>query len=311
MQRTTPTTPALPPSALAIGELLWDVLPSGRLLGGAPANCCFRLGQLGVRARMASRIGSDALGEELAAELRARRFDLSLVQRDPSLPTGTVDVFLRADGSPDFTINSGVAYDQLQATDELMQAARESDLICFGTLIQRSAAARAALHEILEAASGAVRFLDINLRKECYSRDTIAASLERATILKLNSGEVATIAELLGFASLGERARVEELLRSFDLESVLVTRGEHGVLALHRSGEEVMLPGIPVAVADTIGSGDSFSAGFIARRLAGAPLADCCHFGNINGALNASRAGGMPNIRPDELDAFIAQHPLG
>lgn len=295
---------------LAIGELLWDLLPSGKEIGGAPANCCFRLSQLGVRARMATRIGEDSLGNELASILAHRGFDLSLVQRDPSLPTGTVDVRLSADGSPDFTINTGVAYDALQASPELLSAAAESALLCFGTLIQRTRAAQAAVLELLKVAPQATRFLDINLRKDCYSRDTIGASLEHATILKLNSGEVDTVARLLGLGVSTERARVAELLNLFELECVLVTRGAHGVFALHRSGEEADLPGIPVAVADTVGSGDSFSAGFIARRLANAPLAECCHFGNINGALNAARKGGMPEISPRDLQEFAAKHPL-
>lgn len=295
---------------LAIGELLWDVLPTGKLLGGAPANCCFRLGQLGVSARMASRIGSDTLGDEMAEALRAKGFNLSLVQRDETLPTGTVDVFLRDDGSPDFTINPGVAYDNLEATDELLAAAKESALICFGTLIQRTPRARASLYTILDTATESSRFLDINLRKDCYSKETVMGSLERATILKLNSGEVATVAQLIGLSASSERERVAEMLHHFELESVLVTRGEQGVYALHRNGDEVELPGIAVQVVDTIGSGDSFSAGFIARRLVDAPLKECCYFGNINGALNASRKGGMPDISTAEVEEFAAEHPL-
>ncbi len=310
MSGTTENSCAEIGRVLAIGELLWDLLPSGKALGGAPANCCFRLSQLGVRARMATRIGRDSLGEELASTLAHRGFDLSLVQRDPSLPTGTVDVRLSADGTPDFTINTGVAYDALEASPELLCATEESALLCFGTLIQRTRPAQAAVLTLLKAAPQAIRFLDINLRKDCYSRDTIGASLEHATILKLNSGEVDTVARLLGLDASTERERVTELLNLFELECVLVTRGAHGVFALHRSGEEVELPGISVTVADTVGSGDSFSAGFIARRLANAPLAECCRFGNINGALNAARKGGMPEISPQELEAFAAKHPL-
>lgn len=310
MSRTAATFHSKDQQVLAIGELLWDLLPSGKMLGGAPANCCFRLSQLGIHARMATRIGEDSLGEELASTLAQRGFDLSLVQRDPSLPTGTVDVLLSADGSPDFTINSGVAYDALEATADLLSAAAESALVCFGTLIQRTRAAQAVVLKLLEAAPQAIRFLDINLRKNCFSRDTISASFEHATIVKLNTGEVETVARLLGIRASTERGRVAELLQLFALECVLVTRGAHGVFALHRSGEEVDLPGISVVVADTVGSGDSFSAGFIAQRLADAPLATCCHFGNINGALNATLKGGMPQISPQVLEEFSAIHPL-
>ena len=298
------------PSVLAIGELLWDLLPSGKLLGGAPANCCFRLAQLGVDARMVSRIGTDALGGELAADLTARGFDLSLVQRDAAHPTGTVEVQLSPEGSPCFTIIPAVAYDHLEATPELLAAARQSHAVCFGTLIQRSPAARQAVYAVLDAASSAIRFLDINLRQDCYSAQTVAASLERATILKLNSEEVVEVSRLLGISARSERDAVGAFLRTFPLKLVLVTRGAHGAYALSATGEEALLPGIEVLVVDTIGSGDSFSAGFLSMHIAGASLRESCHFGNINGALNASRKGGMPIISAAELEAFMAQHPM-
>lgn len=298
------------PSVLALGELLWDLLPTGKLLGGAPANCCFRLRQLGVNARMVSRIGSDALGDEMESALRAKGFDLSLVQHDPEHPTGTVDVCLSASGSPDFTITQDVAYDYLELTDELLAAARQSSLICFGTLIQRASQARATVQRLLDTSSHAARFLDINLRKDCYSLETVTASLERATILKLNSEEVSAVCSLLGAPAPNERAGVEYLLRTFPLSVVLVTRGEDGAFALSREGEEVTVPGIRVKVVDTIGSGDSCSAGFISQYVRGETLAQCVYFGNINGALNASRRGGMPDISASDLEEFATAHPM-
>lgn len=304
-------TNSLPPSVLALGELLWDLPPSGKLLGGAPANCCFRLRQLGINARMASRIGIDALGDEMESALSAKGFDLSLVQRDPEHPTGTVDVRLSPSGSPDFTITRGVAYDYLELTEDLLAAARQSSLICFGTLIQRAPQARATVQRLLDTSPHATRFLDINLRKDCYSLETVTDSLERATILKLNSDEVSAVSALLGAPAQSERAGVEYLLRTFPISVVLVTRGADGAFALSKDGEEVTVPGIPVKVVDTIGSGDSCSAGFISRYVRGGTLAQCVYFGNINGALNASRRGGMPDISARELEEFMVAHPMG
>ena len=304
------SVPSSTTPVLALGELLWDLLPSGKLLGGAPANCCFRLRQLGIAARMASRVGCDSLGDEIVSTLRERGFDLSLVQRDSSTPTGTVDVRLGADGSPDFTITQDVAYDFLDLAPALLQAAHASSLICFGTLVQRSPIARNTVCALLDASPHAERFLDINLRKDCFSAQTVLDSLTRATILKLNAAEVEVVSTLANISARDERGRVHEILSRFDLDSILVTRGADGVYAVSRDGEEVSLPGISVRVVDTIGSGDSFSAGFIAQHLRGATLRESCHFGNINGALNATKAGGMPTITPAEIDAFMREHPV-
>ena len=293
-------------SVLALGELLWDVLPSERLLGGAPANFCYRLRQLGVPALIVSRVGQDALGDELLAGLSEKNFDLSLVQRDPSIATGTVDVILTAEGNPSFTINKTVAYDFMEATPELLSAASGSAFICFGTLVQRSPKTRAAVYAVLDAATNATKFLDINLRKECYSAETISASFRRTDILKLNASEAKVVTELLGLSATTPRDMAQQVMQSFGIKTVLVTLGEDGVFAIDNKGEETTVPGLSITVSDTIGSGDSFSAGFAFKHLAGASLRECCYFGNLMGAMNATRKGGMPNISPAEVSSFAA-----
>ena len=291
---------------LASGELLWDVLPTGKLLGGAPANYCYRLRQLGVPARMISRVGTDALGDELLEQLAAKDFDLSLIQRDPSLPTGTVDVTLTPDGNPHFVIKTGVAYDNIEATPELLNAAKRARFICFGTLSQRSSKTREALYEMLSAATSATKFLDINLRRDCYNKETITSSLHHCDILKLNNSEVTVVSELLELGALAPSELASVMIKEFNISIVLVTLGEKGVYAVSKSGESISVSGISVAVDDTIGAGDAFSAGFTFKYLQGAPLEECCRFGNITGAMSAARAGGMPNISAKELEDFIA-----
>lgn len=303
MDRTTKT-------ALALGEILWDVLPTEKLLGGAPANFCHRLRQLGVNARMVSRVGVDQLGDELLAGLEALNFDLSLVQRDASHPTGTVDVTLSSDGDPTFVIKTEVAYDYLEPTPELLAAAATADLICFGTLVQRSARTRETLSRVLDAASRALKFLDINLRKDCYSFDTVTESLRRADILKLNTAEVTILNELLNLTAGTPEEFADEVIERFGIETVLVTLGPKGVYARAQSGARCTVPGVSISVVDTIGSGDSFAAGFVYKRLLSAPLEECCHFGNLIGALNATKKGGMPDISPAEVNAFVATHSM-
>ncbi len=292
---------------LALGELLWDMLPSGKLLGGAPANYCFRLRQLGVPALMVSRIGNDPLGSELQSALTELNFDLSLLQHDFETPTGTVDVKLTPDGNPSFTINPDVAYDNLEWSQDLERAAQNASFICFGTLAQRTEASRSTIYKVLDTATQATKFLDINLRRNCYDKDTIQRSLELTNILKLNQSEVDMVAGLIGIETTEPQAFSEILMRKFNISTILITLGEKGVLAVDNSVGSVTVPGIPISVVDTIGSGDAFSAGFTYKFLGGAALQDCCHFGNITGAMHATYAGGMPIIPNNAVTQFIMQ----
>lgn len=253
---------------------------------------------------MVSRVGTDDLGVSLLDGLRALHFDLSLIQVNSSHPTGTVDVTLTPDGNPTYVINPDVAYDHLEATNDLLDAAREASFICFGTLIQRSPKARATIYKVLDTASRATRFLDINLRKDCYSQETITESLKRADILKLNVGEVATVAELLSLQDATPETVARTLMSHFQPHTVLITLGEKGVYAVDKTGTALTVPGLPVPVIDTIGSGDSFSAGFAFMYLQGASLEESCQFGNAIGALNATKKGGMPNIPAAEVREF-------
>jgi fructokinase len=295
---------------LALGELLWDMLPSGKLLGGAPANYCFRLRQLGVPALMVSRIGEDVLGQELIDGLTELNFDLSLLQRDTDTPTGTVDVKLTSDGNPSFTINPDVAYDNLEWTTTLETAAKEASFVCFGTLAQRTDKGRSTIYTLLDTASQATKFLDINLRRNCYTKETIHRSLELTNILKLNQSEVDMVASLLEIETTEPEAFSENIMKHFRIDTILITLGEKGVLAVDTSTGSVTVPGIPVSVVDTIGSGDAFSAGFTYKFLSGALLEECCQFGNITGAMHATYAGGMPVIPLEAVEKFIMESQL-
>jgi fructokinase len=259
----------------------------------------------GIRVPFATQQGE---GGDRLASLEALDFDLSLVQRDPLRPTGTVDVTLSRDGEPTYVINTGVAYDHLEPTPELLEAAASADLICFGTLIQRSERARSTLYALLDAAPQATKFLDINLRKNCYSAETVRRSLQRTDILKLNTGEVGVIADLLNIPAHTPHEFATHIIDQFQVDTVLVTLGANGVYAATSHGESCTVPGVSISVVDTIGSGDSFAAGFVCKRLLSAPLEECCYFGNLVGALNATKKGGMPNISPAEVSAFVAQH---
>jgi len=282
------------PTVIGLGEILWDVFPSGRRLGGAPANFAYCSHLLGNRAIIASRVGADELGREVRQALQqAGVSDLSL-QIDPSHPTGTVQVQLSSEGQPSFQIMEAVAWDFLEWHESWETLARSADAICFGTLAQRSPVSRSSILKFLDtAARDALRVFDINLRQSFYSRDIVTSSLQRASILKLNNEELTVLSSMLGVDSGAEASFCQHLLDRFALQLVCVTRGANGSLMVDRNGAHEH-PGFPVEVADTVGAGDAFTAGLVHQRLRGGTLAEINDTANRMGAWVASRPGAMP-----------------
>ncbi len=294
-------------TVLAFGELLWDLLPSGPTLGGAPFNFVYRVNSLGDRGLMVSRLGRDELGERAWAQVESLGMDGRLIQWDDDAPTGTVQVDLSDPNRPDFHIVPAVAYDRIEATPELLEAATEADCICFGTLIQRTPTARRTLEAVLDVAPDALKLLDINLRKDCFTRETIVSSLRAADILKLNDDEACDLSSMFGVGAPEYPGFCEQMMSQWDLTHCVVTLGERGAYAASAEGERVQVPGYKVELADTCGSGDAFTAGFIHRLLRGAPLAECCKLGNALGALVASQKGATGRIPPERLKAFTTE----
>jgi len=284
------------PTVLAFGELLWDVLPSGAVIGGAPANFAYRLHTLGRHAQPVSKVGRDTLGERALEELRAKGVDTALIQRDDSYPTGTVDVTLNERGDASYVINRGVAYDQIEVTADLVAAASRCAVLYFGSLIQREQKSRRTLETILAAAPQAVKLLDLNLRRDCYTRETVENSLKNAHILKLNADEVQVVTKLTGLRVESRRDFAVAMRERFGVKSTVVTLSADGVYGWSDDGSETSQPGYVVEVVDTIGSGDSFTAAFVEAYLHGRDVATCCEAGNRLGALFAGKKAGMCTI---------------
>jgi fructokinase len=285
---------------VGLGEILWDLLPSGKQLGGAPFNFTFHCHQLGQPCVMVSRIGTDALGEEILHQLRSRNLDDTHVQRDREHPTGTVPVSLDERGQPSYTITPNVAYDFLTWDERLESLMKSARAVCFGTLIQRHAQARATVQRALAAATGSVIVYDVNLRQHFYSREIVEASLHASRWVKLNDGELVVLRDQLELGGEDEAATLAKLRRRYDLELACLTRGEHGCLVQTKS-EQVDLPGIKVQVVDTIGAGDAFTAGLLVSRLEGKGLAESANFANRLAARVAASAGGTPRIVREEI----------
>jgi len=245
---------------VGLGEALWDLLPAGKQMGGAPLNFAYVSLLLGERTAVASRIGTDGLGRELERDLSQRGIDVGYLQRDPSLPTGTVKVVLSVDGQPSYEIGRPVAWDAMEPTPDWNELARQADVVCFGTLAQRSEQSRKAIARFLGATRPeCVRIFDVNLRPPYYSRDAIFESIRLASIVKFNEEELAEISTMWGLPICASPSDLRALASRLGVELICVTRGKRGsVLATPQ--EAVQHPGFPVQVVDTVGAGDAFAA---------------------------------------------------
>ena len=294
---------------IGIGEALFDCLPEGRKLGGAPANFAYHVSQFGLNGCAISAIGDDELGKEIVDTFN--RVHLNHVLPTVEQPTGTVKVTLDGKGVPQYEICLGVAWDNIPLTDEMLAIARNAQAICFGSLAQRSETSRRTIHAFLdEAPKDALRVFDINLRQSWYTAEVIEASLKRANILKINDEELDVVATML----LGEpttpgcliaedadktRRICRELIKRYELKMLILTCGAIGSYVF-TADEESYVATPKVQVADTVGAGDSFTATFVAQLLLGKPMRQAHERAVKVSAFVCTQHGAMPVI-PAEL----------
>jgi fructokinase len=296
-----------PLTIVGLGELLWDLLPSGRQLGGAPANFAYISNLLGDTGIVASRIGADELGNDIRESLAAFALTDDFLQVDDEHATGTVKVKLDAGGQPDFQITCPAAWDYLQWSESLHRLAQSADAICFGSLAQRSPESRQTIRTFLQSLRpDAAKVFDVNLRQAFYSAEVLADSMSRATIVKLNHAELPKVAALLQLPGEDPHSFCESALERFNSSLICVTRGEQGSLLAEKDGLYEH-PGYRVSVRDAVGAGDAFTAGLVHQILHGASLEEANDFANRMGAWVASCSGAMPPVPDDGLVASLAQ----
>ncbi len=301
---------------LGIGELLWDILPEGPRLGGAPANFSVMAGRLGNHSAILSRIGRDDLGREAVHRLDPLPADTSFLQIDPAHETGRVTVSFN-NGQPEYTIHQPAAWDSMELSDEWVRLAERADAICFGSLAQRSIESRQTIQTLAaQTSSRCIRIFDVNLRPPFYSSEVIQESLELASVMKMNDTEVPLVLALLGMPA-EDGAELDSLhlganrmLTEFPtLQLVAITCGGNGSLLVTRE-EWNRHPGFPIRVADTIGAGDAFTAAMAHYLLRGAELPVLNEAGNRWGSWVASQSGAMPPLMDatrSEIDTAIEQ----
>jgi fructokinase len=296
-------------TVVGLGEMLWDMLPAGKELGGAPANFAYMTGLLGDRALVASRIGKDRLGNAAARRLSRLGLPTSYLQVDAVRPTGTVNVTVGPQGQPQFEIKEKVAWDYFEWTESWQALAAEADAVCFGSLAQRSAQSRVTILAFLEALRPAtLRIFDVNLRQSFFTREVLSESASRADIMKLNEEELPRVMEILGGASARDpQTSARWLIKNYRLKMVCVTSGGKGSLLVTPDAIDSH-PGCPVTVADTVGSGDAFTAALVHKYLRHAPLGTLNEAANRLGSWVASQVGATPLADPAVI---LGIHDLG
>ena len=285
---------------VGMGEALWDVLPEGKKIGGAPANFAYHVSQFGFNSRVVSAVGDDKLGNEILENFSEKNLNF-MIEKVP-YPTGTVQVELDAEGVPCYDIKEGVAWDNIPFTPALEELAKQTRAVCFGSLAQRSVVSRETINKFLDAMpddGGQLRIFDINLRQSFYTKEILCNSMERCNILKINDEELVTVSRMFGYPGIDLQDKCWILLAKYNLKMLILTCGVNGSYVF-TPGEISFVETPKVEVADTVGAGDSFTATFVAAILKGKKVSEANKLAVEASAFVCTQNGAMP-VFPLEL----------
>lgn len=268
------------PILICFGEVLWDLLPDGARIGGAPANCAVLAHQLGIHSVLVSAVGNDRLGEEIIERVAQRGLATDFIQRIGEAPTGTVEVKVDSRGVPAYEIKENVAWDAIAANPELDLLASTARAVSFGTLAQRVSTSRGMLRRILSMAPpDSIRYFDVNLRRPYVTEEVLCESLAFSTILKLNDEELPIVARAIGIATSDIVVFIRAIFERFPIRVIVLTKGRDGA-EIHTPQRSYTIPIQPVLrLVDTVGAGDAFSAGLLSVLLQGGSIEDAGHMG--------------------------------
>lgn len=282
---------------VGIGEALWDVLPEGKKIGGAPANFAYHVSQFGLESRVVSAVGEDKLGMEILENFREKKLNC-MIETVP-YPTGTVQVSLDAEGVPCYDIKEGVAWDNIPYTSALEGLAKQTKAICFGSLAQRSVVSRETINRFLDAMPNedTLKIFDINLRQGFYTKEILCNSFRKCNILKINDEELVTVSRMFGYPGIDLQDKCWILLAKYNLKMLILTCGVNGSYVF-TPGEVSFVETPKVEVADTVGAGDSFTAAFVASILKGKTVREAHLLAVKTSAFVCTQNGAMP-VLPD------------
>jgi fructokinase len=292
---------------VGLGEVLWDLLPSGRVLGGAPTNFAYMTRVLGDHGIVASRVGRDAFGQQACDFMGTLGMTADYIQSDVKHETGSAEVKLDSSGMPTFTIKEAVAWDFLEWTSSWEKLSGIADVVCYGSLAQRSASSASTIDRFLGSVrKEALKIFDVNLRQSFYTRDVLHKLFLQADIAKLTDQEIRRVGSLfLSETSDGEERLAKWLQKEFGLTLVCITRGDRGSL-LVTEDDVVEHAGLAVEVVDTVVAGDAFTACLAHQFVRGRPLSEISQSANRFASWVVTQMGAMPKIRPQQLQQILA-----
>ena len=278
---------------VGLGEILWDIFPDQRVLGGAPANFAYHVSQFGYSGYAVSAVGNDNFGNDIL-ELCNRKGLKHLIEITP-YPTGTVDVTLDSEGIPQYEIIQNVAWDNIPFTDKTKELARKTKAVSFGSLAQRSHTTEDTINKFLDTMpADSLKIFDINLRQHYYSKEILHNSLNKANILKINEDEIIIVSALFGI-DIDEQSACLWLINNYNLDMLILTKGINGSF-IFTCNEVSFLPTPKVQVVDTVGAGDAFTAAFVASHLYGNPVSESHRFAVDVSAYVCTQQGAMPEL---------------
>lgn len=287
---------------VGIGEVLWDVLPDGKKIGGAPANFAYHVSQFGLNSRVVSAIGNDKLGTEIEQDFASK--GLQGIIEKVAYPTGTVQVVLDDNGIPNYSIKENVAWDNIPFTPALKKLAQHTCAVSYGSLAQRNIVSRETIHAFLNAMPNredVYKIFDINLRQGFYTKEIICESLERCNVLKINDEELVAVSRLFGYPGIDLQDKCWILLAKYNLKMLILTCGVNGSYVF-TPGHFSFVETPKVAVADTVGAGDSFTAAFVAAILKGLPVSEAHKLAVNVSAYVCTQNGAMPVLPDNYID---------
>ena len=284
---------------VGLGEALWDVLPEGKKLGGAPANFAYHAGQFGLDTIAISALGEDALAEETIEALKEHQLNY-LMPRVP-YPTGTVQVTLAEGGIPTYEIKEGVAWDNIPYTNEMADIAKSASAVCFGSLAQRNSVSRENIRKFLaDTPADCLKICDINLRQQFYSKEVLEDSFKLCNILKINDEELVIVNRMFEYNGLDMRQTCEKMVQDYGLKMLVLTCGTNGSYVFTDDGLTSFQDTPKVEVADTVGAGDSFTGSFCACIINGKPVQEAHKTAVAISAFVCTQNGAMPVV-PENL----------
>lgn len=294
---------------VAFGEVVWDILPNGKVLGGTPSNLVYRCNSFSEQGFLLSRVGDDDLGNEAIEKLRELGISDENVQSDAEFPTGTVLISFENNYDPRYIVTPDVAFDHIEFTAEALKLVRDADCLFYGLLPQRFGISKNTLRELIKESPDSIHFLDLKLFEHFFNVKVVENLLESSNLVRIKEKEISFLSAELGLSNENLIGFCEALSKKYKIDLILVTRGQNGVCAFHKRKGAFFDPGYRIEMVDNIGSGMAFSAGFLHYYLNGKPIQQALKFGNAAGALNTTKRGATAFFNKKDVVDFMKNTP--